>query len=96
ATAFRPVEDESLRRNPFRVFTSLLRLELIEDDLLREQARQILNQRQIFSDLTVALVEQCEREGGLLESEANRFVSEVLNTFRWHRDATVDAQTYHK
>ncbi len=29
ATAFRPTNAESLRRNPFRVFTSLLRLDLI-------------------------------------------------------------------
>jgi uncharacterized glyoxalase superfamily metalloenzyme YdcJ len=32
STAFRPINDEALRRNPFRVFTSLLRLELIEDE----------------------------------------------------------------
>src|SRR5713226_2199293 len=29
STAFRPIGDEALRRNPFRVFTSLLRLDLI-------------------------------------------------------------------
>src|SRR5438874_7548929 len=31
STAFRPIAEDALRRNPFRVFTSLLRLELIED-----------------------------------------------------------------
>ena len=31
STAFRPTGEEALRRNPFRVFTSLLRLDLIED-----------------------------------------------------------------
>ena len=31
STAFRPVTDASLSNNPFRVFTSLLRLELIEN-----------------------------------------------------------------
>lgn len=30
STAFRPVDDAALCRNPFRIFTSLLRLELIE------------------------------------------------------------------
>ena len=29
-TAFRPIDDAALCRNPFRIFTSLLRLELIE------------------------------------------------------------------
>src|SRR5699024_321938 len=35
STAFRPINPVSLRRNPFRMFTSLLRLELIADDALR-------------------------------------------------------------
>lgn len=30
STAFRPIDDAALCRNPFRIFTSLLRLELIE------------------------------------------------------------------
>ncbi len=36
STAFRPIDDASLARNPFRVFTSLLRLELIENEILRQ------------------------------------------------------------
>ena len=32
STAFRPVDDAALARNPFRVFTSLLRLELIGNE----------------------------------------------------------------
>jgi uncharacterized glyoxalase superfamily metalloenzyme YdcJ len=38
STAFRPIKDEALRRNPFRVFTWLLRLDLIEDIELRREA----------------------------------------------------------
>ena len=38
STAFRPIDDASLSRNPFRVFTSLLRLELIENTALRQRA----------------------------------------------------------
>lgn len=38
ATAFRPVGEEALEKSPFRVFTSLLRLELIEDEQLPERA----------------------------------------------------------
>ncbi|MFA0925106.1 2-oxoadipate dioxygenase/decarboxylase family protein, partial [Xanthomonas fragariae] len=49
STAFRPIDDVALSANPFRVFTSLLRLELIEDAALRERAAQILEQRQIFT-----------------------------------------------
>ena len=49
STAFRPVEPESLRRNPFRVFTSLLRLDLIADPALRQEAADILARRSIFT-----------------------------------------------
>ena len=95
STAFRPVDGESLNRNPFRVFTSLLRLELIEDAALREQAAEILARRNIFTAGALQLIEQCEREGGLSEDDAWRFVVESLETFRWHNEATVSLETYH-
>ncbi len=34
STAFRPVDEDALQKNPFRIFTSLLRLELIQDPCL--------------------------------------------------------------
>src|SRR5690606_33189495 len=82
STAFRPVTAEALAYNPFRVFTSLLRLELIEDDALRAQAETILEARDIFSEGARALIGQCERDGGLGEADARRFVVEALETFR--------------
>jgi len=94
-TAFRPRTAQALARNPFRVFTSLLRLELIENVALREQSAAILAQRRIFTDAALALIEQAEREGGLDEADARRFVIEALETFRWHGDATVSLATYH-
>lgn len=95
STAFRPRTGQALARNPFRVFTSLLRLELIENVALREQSAAILAQRRIFTDAALALIEQAEREGGLDEADARRFVIEALETFRWHGDATVSLATYH-
>ncbi|REC93570.1 2-oxoadipate dioxygenase/decarboxylase HglS [Kushneria indalinina] len=95
ATAFRPVEDEALALNPFRVFTSLLRLELIEDEDLRARAAAILERRQIFTDRLMTLLDQFDADGGLNDEDATAFVIEALETFRWHRHATVDAKTYH-
>lgn len=95
STAFRPRTAQALARNPFRVFTSLLRLELIENVALREQSAAILAQRRIFTDTALALIAQAEREGGLDEADARRFVIEALETFRWHGDATVSLNTYH-
>lgn len=94
STAFRPVDAGSLRKNPFRVFTSLLRLDLIADDDLRAKAAAVLSTRKIFSDDVVALVEHAEAAGGLIDAEASRFISGVLDTFRWHDKAIVSADLY--
>nr|WP_298140351.1 VOC family protein [uncultured Pseudomonas sp.] len=94
ATAFRPVYEDALRHSPFRVFTSLLRLELIEDPALREQAGQILAQRQIFTPGTLVLIERFEEQGGLTQADAEAFIGEALETFRWHSEAGVSAAVY--
>lgn len=96
ATAFRPVDAEALSRNPFRVFTSLLRLDLIGDETLRAEAQQVLTARRIFSDGAIALTEKAERQGGLDQHDADRFVDEILETFRWHDRACVSADMYQR
>ncbi|WP_353100799.1 2-oxoadipate dioxygenase/decarboxylase HglS [Stenotrophomonas lactitubi] len=95
STAFRPLTAAALALNPFRVFTSLLRLELIEDEVLRAQSAEILARRRIFTDEALALIDQAERDGGLSQADAERFIEQALETFRWHGDATVDLPTYH-
>ncbi|MEF3083644.1 VOC family protein [Luteimonas sp. SMYT11W] len=94
ATAFRPVDAAALARNPFRVFTSLLRLELIEDAALRDDAAAILEAREIFTPRALALIERFEQAGGLTADEAAEFVAQALETFRWHSEATVSHATY--
>lgn len=94
STAFRPVSATALASNPFRVFTSLLRLELIDDDTLREKAAAILAQRTIFTPACLDLIQQFEANGGLSAEQAAAFVAEALYTFKWHHDATVDKTTY--
>jgi len=94
STAFRPIEDAALSANPFRVFTSLLRLELIEDEGLRKEAEAILAKRRIYTPRAIMLIEKFEQADGLTEAEAGEFVAEALETFRWHGEATVSAETY--
>jgi CRP-like cAMP-binding protein len=96
STAFRPINDEALRRNPFRVFTSLLRLELIEDEGLRAEAAAILAARNILTPRAIELVAAYERQGSLTAEQAEEFVREALETFRWHGEATVTAETYNR
>ncbi|WP_313551806.1 VOC family protein [Pseudomonas sp.] len=94
STAFRAVHEASLQKSPFRVFTSLLRLELIEDEALKQKAAAILAQRIIFTSRALELIARCETEGGLSASDADAFVREALETFRWHGEATVSAEVY--
>lgn len=94
STAFRAVHERALQTSPFRVFTSLLRLELIENHELRAFAESALAKRSIFTPTALALIEQAERDGGLSAADANEFIREALETFRWHHTATVTGAQY--
>lgn len=96
STAFRPVTRSSLSENPFRVFTSLLRLDLLEDKSLAAEAAVILAKRDIFTAGVRNLIERFEKIGGLTAKESRQFVQEALETFRWHSEATVAADMYQR
>ncbi len=93
STAFRPVDKEELAKNPFRVFTSLLRTDLLEDDI-REQAQTSLAGRDIYTARVRELIAISESQGGLTPDQAAEFIAEALETFRWHRDARVSQKQY--
>ncbi|WP_434707599.1 VOC family protein [Pseudomonas sp. R1-1] len=94
STAFRAVHEDALQVSPFRVFTSLLRLELIGDPDVRTFAESVLARRSIFTPQALRLIAHAETAGGLNESEAEAFVLQALETFRWHHSATVSAAQY--
>ena len=94
STAFRPTHSEDINKSPFRVFCSLLRLELIENSQIRTKAAKILKQRQIFSADLLNLIELSEIQNGLTLDEAQQFTEKSLEVFRWHHQSTVDLKTY--
>jgi uncharacterized glyoxalase superfamily metalloenzyme YdcJ len=96
STAFRPITDAALQYNPFRVFTSLLRLELIDDAALRAEAEAILDKRDIFTPDIYRLLDLYDAQGGLNQDEADVFVAHVKSVFQWHSDATVSKDTYER
>ena len=96
STAFRPLDEASLRRNPFRVFTSLLRLDLVADAELRAAAAEVLEAREIYTPGCLALIDRAEADGGLSQADAERFVAEALETFRWHAEANVPHDLYRR
>ncbi|MCI4643553.1 MAG: VOC family protein [Hyphomonadaceae bacterium] len=96
ATAFRPVSGDSLKANSFRIFCSLLRLDLISDEALRVDAADVLEKRDIFSDTLRTLVREAEAAGGVQVEEADAFIAAVLDVFRWRSEANVSAELYER
>lgn len=95
STAFRPIEKEELARNPFRVFTSLLRTDLLEDEV-RQACESILERREIFSPGLKQWLRVHDEKGGFTGDEVEPFLQEALKTFRWHAEASVDRGFYER
>ncbi|KAH7626108.1 hypothetical protein B0T09DRAFT_324642 [Sordaria sp. MPI-SDFR-AT-0083] len=94
-TAFRPTSEESLRRNPFRVFTTVLRPDLIVSSTVRETAIEILSRRELFSPRLCELMDQAEQDAGTLtQKDADELIVEALKIFKWHSRSTVPLETY--
>lgn len=94
STAFRPISNDALSINPFRIFTSLLRLDLIEDETLKSDAEAVLSERKIFTQSALELIDQAEQQSGVLDQDADRFIDEILKTFKWHPDANISQKLY--
>ena len=94
STAFRPLDATSLNDNPFRIFTSLLRLESITNKDLRKKVETILDNREIMSQPLLDLIDWAEQSDGLNKKDSNEFIKHALDTFRWHESATVSSETY--
>ncbi|KAH7324414.1 hypothetical protein B0I35DRAFT_424113 [Stachybotrys elegans] len=94
ATCFRPTAVTSLARNPFRVFTTLLRPEMIRSEEARDLAMGLLRRRSIFSDELMQVMGIAESQGGLYADEAEVFIREAIKTFCWAPVAAATAQEY--
>jgi uncharacterized glyoxalase superfamily metalloenzyme YdcJ len=95
STAFRPIGESALRASPFRIFTSLLRLELIPDAEAREVATKVLARRDIFTPRCRELIDLFEKRG-FDDEEARAFVNEAIEIFRWSGQATVSSAVYRR
>ncbi len=94
STAFRPVTANALEANPFRLFTSLLRVDLIEDEELRTRVETVLSARSIFSQNAIDYIEHAEAAGGVSEEAAEPFLAAILPTFQWRDEALVSKPFY--
>lgn len=83
STAFRPVDRTELARNPFRVFTSML---VPEDrrfftDELETRLVEFIDARTLFPDELLTIADTSIRDGGLSESDAERYLELATAAF---------------
>ncbi|MCX4510531.1 VOC family protein [Streptomyces sp. NBC_01619] len=83
STAFRPVLPEELDRNPFRVFTSMLTPgdRRFFDADLEKRLGTFLERRELFPSELLELAAHAEREAGLDEERAERFLTLAVAAF---------------
>ncbi|MEU2422065.1 VOC family protein [Streptomyces sp. NPDC007851] len=83
STAFRPVDEEELARNPFRVFTSLLTPadRRFFDPDLRSRLETFLAGRELFPPELPVLADRAAAEGGLPADDAERFLELAVRSF---------------
>jgi uncharacterized glyoxalase superfamily metalloenzyme YdcJ len=93
STAFRDISKEGLQENSFRVFCSMLREDMISEDV-RQKVTQTIAKRKIISDETMAMIEKNELQGGLTEEQADIFIKESTKTFQRNKTATVSKSFY--
>lgn len=97
ATCFRPTDTASLHKNPFRIFTTLLRPELLQDEEARRLASVLLERRQIFTPELLELLDTADKQHGrLTSSQSVRFVTEAMKTFSWKPVASATEAEYRK
>ncbi|MEU5777022.1 DUF1338 family protein [Streptomyces venezuelae] len=83
STAFRPVDEDELARNPFRVFTSMLTVSDTRffDDGLRSRLGTFLAGRELFPPELLALADRAEAERELSDTDAERFLELAVRAF---------------
>jgi len=95
ATCFRPIDTDGLEANPFRVFTTLLRPDLINSDSSKEVAETLLRSRNIFSTTLLQILDQADQQGGHLNvDQVQAFIPEALSTFSWQPIAAANQSQY--
>lgn len=84
ATAFRPIEQDELAANPFRVFTSMLTLDdrtsFTQD--LADRAQRFLDARRLLSEELLVLADRAAANGGLDHDDAAALVTQAAASFQ--------------
>ncbi|KPM41016.1 hypothetical protein AK830_g5513 [Neonectria ditissima] len=97
ATCSRPIQSTALAKNPFRVFTTLLRPELLQDEEARNLALTLLDRREIFSPQLLDPLDIAEQHNNHLNhQQSETFIVEAIKTFSWRLVASASEAEYKK
>ncbi|KAL3464910.1 DUF1338 domain protein [Aspergillus heterothallicus] len=94
-TAFRPISAESLSRNPFRVFTTVLQQELLSPSI-REAVDKTLKGRNLFTPRLCEIIAHAEHRTTISAQDAKDLIIESLKIFKWHSRSTVSMDAYER
>lgn len=83
STAFRPIDENELALNPFRVFTSMLATadRRFFDPDLRGRVENFVRQRELFDPALLAHARLISAAGGATPAQADDFIAEAVNAF---------------
>ena len=95
STAFRSI-DNGPQRNSFRLFVSLLRTELIEDQSIRSLADDLLRKRSIASDRLLHSLDEIESQNGVKADQVDLLIHETLLLFQWDQKSAVNHKIYQR
>lgn len=95
STAFRPVSQDEIESNGFRLFCSMLSIDCI-DEAHRDFVQTIIDRRDVFSAKLMTLIEKGEQDGGFEPADASDFVSLCVELFVRPETALVSADEHSK
>ena len=95
STAFRPVSQDEIESNGFRLFCSMLSIDCI-DEAHREFVQAIIDRRNVFPAQLLALIEKGEGQGGFETADAADFVSLCVQLFIRPETALVSTAEHEK
>lgn len=92
-TAFRPIGPEALSKNPFRIFTTVLRKDLVSPQI-QETVDRILSKRSLFTPKLCEIMKRAEEQKTMTSQETDDLITEALKIFSWHSRSNVSIDDY--
>jgi uncharacterized glyoxalase superfamily metalloenzyme YdcJ len=95
STAFRPVAQEEIEENGFRIFCSRLSMDCIPAEH-RDYVQSIIARRKLFTPELLNLIEAAKANEGLNEPQARQFIAACVKLFTRPDEALISRAEYAK